>query len=132
MAALDTNILLRYLINDDVAQSTMAAELIDKAVAQHDTLFIPITVVLELDWVLKKNYGFDKVSRVSVFNHLLSAPEFSIQYEEAVESALSLFQTDSADFADCLHLSIAHLMNELPLWTFDKKAAQMFGATLLN
>ena len=63
---------------------------------------------------------------------LLSAAELSFESERALEVALQLFRKGSADFADCLHVSLAAQAGEQPLWTFDKGAAKVSGAQLLT
>ena len=60
MPALDTNVLVRYIVQDDAAQLAAAKRLIGRCVAQGSTLFIPVTVVLELEWVLRSRFEFDK------------------------------------------------------------------------
>ena len=62
MPALDTNVLVRYLVQDDAAQFAAARRLIRRCVADDATLFVPVTVVLELEWVLRSSFGFGKVS----------------------------------------------------------------------
>ena len=131
MAAVDTNILIRLLVRDDLAQTALVTKLLSKTLAEQNTLFIPITVLLELDWVLRKSYQFDKTSRISVLNGLLNTIEFSIQSEAALESALHSFSHSNADFADCLHACLAQHAGEIPLWTLDQKAAKLNSAQLL-
>lgn len=62
---------------------------------------------------------------------LFSAAELSFESERALEVALHLFRTGSADFADCLHIALATQAGEQPLWTFYKGAAKVGGARLL-
>jgi predicted nucleic-acid-binding protein len=132
MAALDTNVLLRWLVKDDAAQSAQAKQLIERAVRSGETLYVPITVVLELEWVLRSRYGFDKAANIGALASLLAATELSFQAETAVEIALQLFQQGKADFSDCVHIGLAALADESPLWTFDQAAAKLSGATLIT
>ena len=131
MPALDTNVLVRYLVQDDAVQATAARQLMARLASEGATLFVPVTVVLELEWVLRKSYGFDKDSVLHALASLFSAAELSIESERALEVALQLFRQGTADFADCLHISLAAQAGELPLWTFDKAAAKVEGARLL-
>jgi predicted nucleic-acid-binding protein len=131
MPALDTNVLVRYVVADDVAQLAAAKRLISRCVAAGETLFIPVTVVLELEWVLRASFGFAKDDVMSTLSSLFSAVELSFQEERALEVALQLFREGSADFADCLHIALAAQAGEQPLWTFDKGAAKIHGASLL-
>jgi predicted nucleic acid-binding protein len=57
MPALDTRILVRYIVQDDAAQLAAAKRLISRIVAEGSTLFIPVTVVLALEWVLRSRFG---------------------------------------------------------------------------
>jgi len=132
MAAFDTNVLVRYLVQDDAAQLAAATKLIRKCLSSGQTLFIPISVTVELEWVLRSSFGFGKDAVVQTLSDLLSTAELSFQNEQALEVALLLFKRNSADFADCVHIALASQRGEQPLWTFDKKAAKVIGAQLLS
>jgi predicted nucleic-acid-binding protein len=131
MPALDTNVLVRYVVGDDAAQFGAAKRLISRCVGEGSTLFVPVTVVLELEWVLRSSYGFEKDDVLLTLSSLFSAAELTFGSERALEVALQLFREGSADFADCLHAALATQAGEQPLWTFDKGAAQVSGAQLL-
>jgi len=131
MAALDTNVLVRFLIRDDAAQFALARRLIRKCVSQGQKLLVPVTVSLELEWVLRSNFGFAKDSVIRTLSQLLSSTELSFESESALELALSLYGGGSADYSDCLHVALAAQAGEQPLWTFDRVAAKVDGAKLL-
>lgn len=131
MPALDTNVLVRYIVADDAGQLAAARRLINRCVADGQTLFVPVTVVLELEWVLRSSFGFGKDEVMSALSNLFSAAELSFQEERALEVALQLFREAAADFADCLHIALAAQAGEQPLWTFDKGASKVSGARLL-
>lgn len=131
MPALDTNVLVRYVVEDDVAQLAAAKRLISRCVDGGLTLYVPVTVVLELEWVLRSNFGFAKDDVLLTLSSLFSAAELTFESERALEVALQLFRKSSADFADCLHVALATQAGEQPLWTFDKGAAKVSGARLL-
>jgi predicted nucleic-acid-binding protein len=132
MAALDTNVLVRYIVQDDVTQLAAARRLIRTAVQANVVLFVPVTVALELEWVLRANFGFPKSQVVLALSRLLSSVELTFESESAVEVALTLYQRDGADFSDCIHVALAHAAGESPLWTFDKLASKVDGARLLT
>ena len=132
MAALDTNILVRYLVRDDARQLALAHGLMARAIAAGDTLFVPATVVIELEWVLRASFGFAKPNILTAMTALLSVVELLIESEPAIEVALRLYEQGSADFADCVHIGLAHQAGETPLWTFDKACAKVDGASLLT
>ena len=133
MASLDTNVLVRYLL-DDIAnepQSALAKKLIRAAVQAGDTLYIPITVMLELEWVLRSNFTFNKTQVTATLSSLLACGELSFESESALEVALALYIQGGADFAYRTHIALAHVAGESPLWTFDKAASKVDGAKLL-
>lgn len=132
MPALDTNVLVRYVVQDDEAQLAMARRLIRKCVAEGQELFVPVTVALEFEWVLRSNYAYSKARVLDTLSNLLSAAELTFESERALEVALHLYRDGSADFADCLHIALASQARELPLWTFDKRAGQVNGAQSLG
>lgn len=132
MPALDTNILVRYVVQDDSAQLAAAKRLITRCVEEAQSLFVPVTVMLELEWVLRSSFEFGKDDVIQVVSSLLSAAELSFESERALEVALHLFREGAAEFADCVHVALASQAGEQPLWTFDKRAARVPGATLLT
>ena len=131
MPALDTNVLVRYLVQDDPAQFAAAQRLIGRCLDEGLSLFVPITVVLELEWVLRSKFGIAKGDVLQALSSLFAASELSLESERALEVALQLFRESTADFADCLHIALATQAGEQPLWTFDKDAAKVSGARLL-
>ena len=132
MAALDTNVLVRWLTNDDAAQCARVARLFDDAIGQGVRLFVTTTVMLELEWVLRSRYRYDKPQVLAAMNALLDVTELEFQTEPTLEQALWLFkQTGSRDFADCLHIALVSQVSQGPLLTFDERAARIAGAQLL-
>jgi predicted nucleic-acid-binding protein len=132
MAALDTNVLVRYLVQDDVKQLAYAKKLIAAAVRDAETLYVPITVMLELEWVLRSNYGFDKEQITETFASLLSSAELTFESERVLEIAIAQFKKSAADFADCVHIASSHVAGESPFWTFDRTASKLVGAKFLS
>lgn len=132
MPALDTNVLVRYVVQDEAAQLAAAKRLISRCVGEGLTLFVPVTVVLELEWVLRSSFEFGKDEVLLTLSSLLSAAELTFESEHALEAALQLFRKGSADFADCIHIALATQAGEQPLWTFDKGAAKVGGAQLVK
>lgn len=131
MSALDTNVLVRYLVADDRKQFQSAKTLIETAV-EEVPLFLSLSVVIELEWVLRSLYGFDKEALLTTFNQLLETQELVFQDEDIVEIAVSLYTENNCDFADCLHVASAHGYEYTPMVTFDRKAARLNGAELLT
>ncbi len=132
MASLDTNVLLRLLMQDDTGQLAAAQQLVRGRVAAGETLFVPVTVALELEWVLRSRFEFGKPAVLQTFTQLLSSVELRFEAAAAVEWALRQYAAATTDFADCLHAALAAQAGEPPLWTFDKAAARVDGARLLT
>ena len=128
MPALDTNVLVRYLVRDDTDQLAAAQRLMQRCLAEGQSLFIPVTVTLELEWVLRARYGYIKDDVLQALSSLFSAAELTFESERALEVALQLYREASADFADCLHVALAAQAGEQPLWTFDRGASRVTGA----
>lgn len=101
MHAVDTNLLVRALVRDDEAQ-TGAAE----AVLTDQSVFIPVTVMLELEWVLRSRYGFtpDKLSQA--FTLLCALPNVTVGESAAVRHAAARL-AKGWDFADALHHALS-------------------------
>jgi len=132
MAVLDTNLLVRYLVQDDDAQLAAVKKPIRTALRAGETLFVPITVMLELEWVLRANFKFNKDQVTAVLSNLLAAAELTFESEAATEIALALYKKSRADFSDCVHIALAHVAGHGPLWTFDVAASKTDGARLLG
>lgn len=131
MPALDTNVLIRYLVQDDNVQLASVQRLVDRCVIEGLPLFVPVTVVLELEWVLRSSFHYGKDDVLRVLSDLFLAAELSFESERALEVALQLYRKETADFADCLHIALAAQAGAQPFWTFDRGAAKIHGARLL-
>lgn len=132
MAALDTNVLVRWLVADDARQTAAADALVAAATEGDQRLFVPVTVLLELEWVLRSRYRFDKATVTRALDALMSVDELEFQDEPTLEQSLWHYRRAGApDFADCLHVALAGQAHKGPLLTFDKAAAQLQGAELV-
>lgn len=97
MIAVDTNILVRYYLNDDEQQAELAQRLVE-----HYPIYVPKTVVLELEWVLRGAAKIDRVRIGLCLEHLLNLPTADIEQREHIMLALTHYQA-GFDFADALH-----------------------------
>ena len=131
MAALDTNVLVRFLMQDEPAQLRSAQRLIRSSLGAGKLLFVPVTVALELEWVLRSRFELGKPAVLQTFSQLLSTVELRFEAAACIEWALRQNKDATADFSDCLHAALAGQAGEQPLWTFDKAAAKLAGARLL-
>ncbi|WP_068637220.1 type II toxin-antitoxin system VapC family toxin [Thauera butanivorans] len=128
MGALDTNVLVRWLVVDDAGQAEAVASMFDEYLRDRARLFVPVTVVLELEWVLRACYGFDKASVLAALDALLGVEEIEFQHESAVEVALWHYRPGGApDFADCVHLALVSESARGPLLSFDRRTAKLDG-----
>jgi predicted nucleic-acid-binding protein len=132
MPSIDTNILVRLLAADDARQSAQAKTLMQRAARTGESLLVPLTVVLELEWVLRSRYEYTKEQVLVTLSSLLETRELVFQDEAAVEHALHYYRRSRVDFAECLHLGCAASAGRLPLMTFDRSAARLEGARLLG
>jgi predicted nucleic-acid-binding protein len=99
MIGIDTNLVVRYLAGDHPDQSRRARAIIDG-----EAVFVPVTVVLEADWVLRSAYGYSASDVTRALRAFAGLPTVSIEDAAAVAAALEL-ATAGMDFADALHLS---------------------------
>jgi predicted nucleic-acid-binding protein len=127
MPALDTNVLVRYLVRDDPRQTRQAEKYLLGFAGSEATLFIPLSVALEMEWVLRSVYGFSKDATIEVFTSLLEAREMFFQEEAAIERAIFLYRENSVDLANCLHVATAFTHDRLPLMSFDRQASRVEG-----
>lgn len=132
MPSIDTNVLVRLLAADDAKQAAQARALMQRAAQVGESLFVPLTVVLELEWVLRSRYEYPKEHVLSTLSSLLETRELEFQDEAAVEHALHFYRRSRVDFAECLHLGCGASAGRLPLMTFDRAAARVEGAKLLG
>lgn len=119
MIALDTNLLARLLLRDDKKQHARVVALL----ASKQDFAAPVTVMLELIWVLEVN-GCNTDEIVRGLHLLLGLPNFKPQQADALRQAL-LGYGQGLDFADALHLALSHSSQELT--TFDKAFARKAG-----
>ncbi|VXD13350.1 PilT protein domain protein [Planktothrix serta PCC 8927] len=102
MQGLDTNILVRYLVQDDLKQSQKATELINQLLAHEETILINNIVLCELIWVLESAYKYKKIEIYNVLNRLLSISFFEFENREIISLSLEKYKNSKADFSDCL------------------------------
>jgi predicted nucleic-acid-binding protein len=111
--AVDTNILARFYLRDDAAQGRVAA-----GVLSAGDVFVPKTVILELEWVLRyvADQPEDKV--IDCLAHLIALPGITVEDRDEIEAALG-YCRNGIDFADALHLAASKACTEL--LTFDDR-----------
>ena len=131
MIGLDTNVLVRYIMQDDARQSPLATRLVESLSAEAPG-FVPLVSVVELAWVLSSAYELDRAQLVEAFEGLLRTKELVVDRAETVWKALRLFQRANADFADCLIERTAAAAGCERTMTFDRGAVKGCGMTLVS
>lgn len=102
MIAVDTNVLVRYFVGDDLAQSRKVDALLAQARHAETRIHIDDVVLCELAWVLGYGYGYDKATIVDALNRILSTRHFSFIDRELLQRALGDYASGAGDFPDYL------------------------------
>ena len=126
MIGLDTNVLVRYVTQDDPAQSAKASQLIESLTAASPG-FVSLVSIVELVWVLQTCYQSAKSEVVMVLETLLHTRELTVEHADIIWQALRKFIASKADFADCLIERCAHAAGCGYTATFDLEAARATG-----
>ncbi|MEO7854762.1 MAG: type II toxin-antitoxin system VapC family toxin [Rubrivivax sp.] len=127
MIGLDTNVLVRYVMQDDPRQSPRATRLVE-ALSADEPGFVPVVAVVELVWVLSGSYALARTQVATVLDTLLRSKELLVDRAELVTQALHRYSADGADFADALIERIAAAAGCSATLSFDAgavKAASM-------
>ena len=130
MIGLDTNVLVRYVMQDDPRQSARATRLVDSLSAD-DPGFIPVVALVELVWVLTASYGLDRQQVLTVLETLVRSKELVVDRADLVTQALNRYGAGGADFADALIERIAAAAGCSVTVTFDAGAVKAAAMTLV-
>ena len=122
MFGVDTNVLVRLLANDDLAQRRSALDFAD-GLGRDYTAFVPLVAIVELDWALRSKLGFSRRDVVAAIGKLLRARGLVFEHHNVVLRALHLVSSANADFADAVIASVALQAGCRSTKTFDRKAA---------
>jgi len=132
MYGLDTNVLIRYLLRDDLIQAEQARVAIENAVQSGEPVVVSLLTMLESEWVLRSCASIDKRTVITTFRMLLETRDIRIEQEETLEEALYLYENSSSDFADCLMTASYARIGCTAMLTFDRKAAQLPGVIAVS
>ena len=130
MIGLDTNVLVRYIMQDDPKQSPKASRLIEGLTAAEPG-FVPLVSIAELVWVLSSAYSLDRQQVSAALDLLLRSKEIVLDRADQVLQAQRRFNSGGADFADCLIERVAHGAGCTTTMTFDVAAVKSAGMTLI-
>lgn len=124
MIGLDTNVLVRYIVQDDPAQAARAGALIERSCTTEEPGRIDAVVLCELVWVLEGAYGYGRDIIARVLRQLLSTAELTVDSPHLAWPALRAYERDGADFADYLIGARNRESGCTTTYTFDKRAAK--------
>jgi len=132
MKALDTNVLVRFLVADDKAQAEAARDLLRQAETSGRPLFVPLPVMLELIWVLQSAYEVPREQLIESIQKMLTMPALNFEAHEAVQRMVDSARECQAGLADLLIAHAAIGAGCKTVLTFDKRAARTRWFTLLE
>lgn len=131
MIGLDTNVLVRYIMQDDASQSRLATAVME-SLHRESPGFVAMTAVVELVWVLSAAYDLDKTEVAAAIDGLLRTDVLRVERSELIWQALKLFAGGKADFADCLIALSGQAADCECTMTFDRAAARDAGMRLIH
>lgn len=127
MLGIDTNVLVRFLVQDDEAQFDKARKLIKREVAAGSGVFMNQLGLLETEWVLRSRYSLPKNLIIEAISGLLEASDVRFEDEPAIDEALFIWKESAADFADCLVGVKNRRLGCRATASFDVKASKLPG-----
>lgn len=119
--AADTNVLVRLLVSDDLAQQAAVVARLEEAESAGGKVLVTSVVLAELSWVLESAYEYDRKDIVRAIEAVMTTSPFSIEDPPVATAALDAFRTGSAGFSDYLVLAAARARGASRLLTFDRK-----------
>ena len=132
MIGLDTNVVIRYLTQDDPKQAPIATRLMEKTLSSDDPGYIPLVVLAEIVWVLVSLYSVDRAGVADVVGGLLTTEQLRVESAELVWCAKRRYEASKADFSDALIAECALAAGCKRAVTFDRTAAATSGFELLT
>ena len=124
MKAIDTNILVRFLIGDDKQQAKKVYNIFKKAESEKDELFVPLLVVLEMIWVLETVYDITRADILDSIREFLLLPILRFEHKSVLQQFTLSAQANRYDLADLLIAHSAKMQGCETVLTFDKKVSK--------
>ena len=131
MIALDTNVLVRFLTQDDDAQFQVAADLIEGCTRDLPG-YVCSEVMIELVWVLERAYKYSREEIADALLSIVTASQLSVENAQDIASTVNLYRDEGYDFADLMIRQAAQRTESRILKTFDQKLARLDGVELLG
>jgi predicted nucleic-acid-binding protein len=125
MIGLDTNILLRYLTQDDPIQSPKAREVLERRLTEENPGFISIVAMVETVWVLERSYGLTTDEIVGAVERVLQTDVLVVENEQEVFTAMIALKEGQGSFADAVIAALGGRMGCSCTLTFDQKALRL-------
>ncbi len=122
MTALDTNILIRFLVRDDEKQAQAVFKKLKNAEDRRETLFVPLAVVLEMMWVLDSVYSMSRSEILDAFDSLKSMPILKFEKEHVIQTMVAEGMNTAIELPDLLIALSAKSNGCDSMFTFDRKA----------
>jgi predicted nucleic-acid-binding protein len=130
MIGLDTNILVRYLVQDDPIQSPKAREIIERRLTEDSPGFVSIVAMVETVWVLERAYGLANREIAAVVERMLQTEVLVVENEQEVFTAMVALKQGRGTFADGLIAELGTRAGCVRTLTFDQKAVRLRGFAL--
>jgi len=118
---IDTNLLVRYLTEDDPQKANAVHVLLNRAGKGELRILIPLIVVAELVWVLESSYRMIADEIAKLVEAILNTPGIDVQDKGMIKAALSLYRTKEIDLIDAWIIQFAKVKGARKIYTFDKK-----------
>ena len=131
MIAIDTNVMIRYLVRDNPEQAEAARVLLEGLTADNPG-FICREVALEIVWVLERAYRFTREQIANVVMELVSTDALVIEDADDIARSAIAYRLGGADFSDFMILAAANRVGAQPLYTFDRRFARLNGTELVE
>ncbi len=132
MIGLDTNILVRYLAQDDPVQSPKATEIIERRLTEDNPGFVSVVTIVETAWVLDRAYGLADQGIAAAIERTLQADVLVVENEQEVFAAMISLKKGIGPFADALIGALGTRAGCSRTLTFDRKAARLPGFGLVT
>lgn len=131
MIGLDTNVLVRYLAQDDPVQSPMATALIEGRLTAEEPGFVSTVTMVETAWVLERAYGLSRAEIADAIERILQTAVLVVEHEQEVFTAMTALRRGDGSFADALIAALGTRAGCSCTVTFDRRAVRLSGFELL-
>jgi predicted nucleic-acid-binding protein len=131
MIGLDTNVIVRYLAQDDAIQSPKAKQLIERRLTEQNPGFVSVVAIAETAWVLERAYGLSNAEIAATVEAMLQTDVFVLEHEQEVFRAMITLKDGVGSFADALIGALGIKAGCTRTLTFDRKASRIAGFELL-